>query len=57
MSQFDLVVIGTGAGGLIVAAEAKKEGCNAPQILDTRLSEIMMPKRRVEHGSSSQVYP
>jgi transcriptional regulator with XRE-family HTH domain len=31
--------------------------CNAPQILDTRLSEVMMPKRRVEHGSSSQIYP
>jgi pyruvate/2-oxoglutarate dehydrogenase complex dihydrolipoamide dehydrogenase (E3) component len=26
MSQFDLVVIGTGVGGLIVAAEAKKKG-------------------------------
>jgi hypothetical protein len=31
--------------------------CNAPQILDTRLSEVMMPKRRIEHGSSSQIYP
>ena len=36
MSQFDLVVIGTGAGGLMVAAEAKKKGISVALVGNDR---------------------
>jgi pyruvate/2-oxoglutarate dehydrogenase complex dihydrolipoamide dehydrogenase (E3) component len=36
MSQFDLVVIGTGVGGLTVAAEAKKKGISVALVGNDR---------------------
>jgi pyruvate/2-oxoglutarate dehydrogenase complex dihydrolipoamide dehydrogenase (E3) component len=40
MSQFDLVVIGTGAGGLIVAAEAKKKDISVALVGNDALAGI-----------------